>query len=240
MQLIRLILILSLFIDSAANAKTILFVGDSLSCGPFGKYLMQDLTNKGHQVKLYCTVSSAPENWLSGRNPPGQKCQESTSTNLNLKLCNGDGKIPKISNILTQYKNAEVLIALGTNSLMSPTVSKSYQTLTKLIKENGNSCYWIGPPHLNPSESKGFPASRLAKQEKNLNSFYSSLKNTTKDTCRLVDSRQATAADTTGNQTVDGVHRNENAGKYWASQISHQLSPRQDNQENKNKPPLAK
>lgn len=41
----------------------------------------------------------------------------------------------------------------------------------------------------------------------------------------MVESREATADGTPGNQTVDGVHRTEAAGKYWSNAIIDQLLP---------------
>lgn len=214
-------IILQILFSLLADAKSFLVIGDSLSCGPFGKYLIQDLTKNGNKVTLYCTVSSAPVHWLKGKNPPGQKCQMLTSDNPFLQGCNERAKIPSLQNILALYKNADVIVALGTNSLLSPKVDKSYKVMAKAISENGSNCYWIGPPHLSPSDSKGFPLGRIKIQESNLNSFYDSLSIAIDKHCNLIDSRGATIAGTPGHQTYDGVHRTESAGKFWVAQISN-------------------
>ena len=221
---IKIMILCFIFLGQAAIAKSFLIVGDSLTCGPFGKYLTQELAKQGNSVTLYCAVSSAPANWMNGKNPAGQNCQTLTSADPVLKPCGDQGQIPKFESILAKYKNSEVIVALGTNSLMSAKVDSSYKAMVKATQANGNSCKWIGPPHANPSQSKGFPAGRVATLEKNLNSFYDSLSAQVDSGCRLIDSRDATASGTVGNQTVDGIHRSDAAGKEWIRQISSQVT----------------
>jgi hypothetical protein len=95
--------------------------------------------------------------------------------------------------------------------------------MARAAKANGNTCDWIGPPHLNPGQSKGFPPERIAKEEKNLNSFYDSMATSVDQSCNVVESREATAPGTPGYETVDGVHRTDSAGKYWSAAIVGQL-----------------
>ena len=70
---------------------------------------------------------------------------------------------------------------------------------------------------MNPAQSRGFPAGRVAQLERNLAPFYTSLGARVGSHCVLVDSRRVTATGTRGNQTVDGVHRTESAGQAWVS-----------------------
>ena len=219
------LIVLFLITGSAANATDILVIGDSLSCGTFGQYLVQQLTAWGHQVTLYCAVSSAPTHWLNGENPTGQQCQTRTSADLTLQLCGGTGQVPKLATLLSEYKGAAIIVALGTNSLLSPTADSTYDTMAKDVRTATSTCAWVGPPNLNPSQSKGFPAGRLQTEQNNLTSFYASLPAAVGVDCSLIDSRAATAAGTPGNQTVDGVHRTDAAGQYWVDQIATSLRP---------------
>jgi len=208
---------------SLAQAESILVIGDSLSCGPFGKYLLQDLSKPGNKVTLYCAVSSAPDNWVKGTNPSGQQCKTMTTANPVLQLCGGNGKVPTLASLLAANSGSRVIVGLGTNSLLNAKVDNSYHAMVKAIKASGSQCDWIAPPHLHASQAKGFPPSRIATEEKNLNGFYESLAQTVEGHCNFVDSRDATASGTPGNETVDGVHRNESAGKYWADSIQNTL-----------------
>jgi hypothetical protein len=146
-----------------------------------------------------------------------------TSTKPTKVSCGGSGQIPPFSKILADHKGAHFIVAMGTNSLGSPQVDANYKTMINMIKGNGSACEWIGPPHLHPSQHKGFTQGRLESMDKNVNSFYTSLENATEGKCSLIDSRDATAAGTTGNDTVDGVHRSDSAGRYWVEQISSSL-----------------
>ncbi|MBL7687744.1 MAG: hypothetical protein JNJ49_06895 [Bdellovibrionaceae bacterium] len=212
---------------SAASAESILIIGDSLSCGPFGRELFSRFNTGGNQVTLYCAVSSAPSNWMTGLKPTGQFCQTMTTASSNgqrLDLCGGAGEMPTLSAVLSQHKGARIIVGLGTNTLLSGKADASYRKMAKAVGESAASCDWIGPPHMNPSQSKGFPPGRVAQLEKNLNDFYDSLATSVGSTCPLIDSREATFDGTAGNQTVDGVHRSATAGKFWVDQIWPQLS----------------
>ncbi len=218
----KLLLLLVCFIGLAANAvgaESIVIVGDSLSCGPFGKYLVQDLSRAGYSVALYCAVSSAPQNWLKGINPPRQICKTMKSSNPRLESCGGDGQVPKLDFLLANNSGARFIVALGTNSLLSPKADTSYRSMAKIIKIHEHECTWIGPPQLNPSQSKGYPAGRVETEQKNLTDFYKSLGESVDTSCELIDSREATAPGTAGNETGDGIHRTDGAGKYWSSAI---------------------
>lgn len=222
--LLLLPLIALLLSFSTAHARSILLVGDSLTCGSFGQHLLKELSQQGNDVTVYCAVSSAPTHWLKGLSPSGQKCQSMTSSKPILQSCDGTGKIPTFETLLKRHPSQEVIVALGTNSLAAPKADATYAQMAKMIKSSGRTCTWIAPPHMNIAESKGFPSGRIAALEKNLNSFYDSLAATVDTRCQLIDSRDATATGTPGNKTIDGVHRSNNAGKHWAQQIAPRLS----------------
>jgi hypothetical protein len=205
-------------------ASETVIVGDSLTCGPFGTYLMREVAkSSASPVTVYCTVSSAPVHWVRGKNPPHQECQTMTSVKPQKVACQGTGEIPSFAKILAAHKGANFIIALGTNSLWSPKVDANYRSMVNAMKANGSSCEWIGPPHINFTQPKGFSQSLRHKMEGNLNSFYTSLGEATEGICPLIDSRDATLAGTPGNDTFDGVHRTDSAGKYWVDQITPSL-----------------
>ncbi len=215
-------------------------IGDSLSCGPFGRALVSELTKQGQAVTLYCTESSTPEHWLDRKNPPHKKgpkkCQVRRPGEENLALCGGDGKMPDLDVVLSEAHGGRVIIALGANSLGAPHVDFRYLKIAQMAKARGG-CDWIGPPHMNMGQNigyknkkKGAAPTDVEIRESNLDEFYDSLGEATQGLCRLVDSRNATRScdslhkSCEGNQTVDGIHRTESAGKYWARQISAALS----------------
>jgi hypothetical protein len=209
------LLALTFTFTKIAFSAEYLIIGDSHSCGAFGSKLADLLTQPNNKVTLYCAVSSAPQHWLRGTNPTNQKCKTYSNSRPQFTDCNAGGKVPTLSSLLQSHVNATVVIALGTNSLLSSTADASYAQLSSQL--NGRNCIWIGPPHLNPQQSKGFPKDRVQQLENNLSGFYNSLK-TSVGNCRLVDSRTFTRAGTVGHNTTDGVHRTREAGIYWAIQ----------------------
>lgn len=211
-----LILLSGLVFSNFAFGANYLLIGDSHSCGAFGSKLADLLAQPNNQVTLYCAVSSAPSHWVRGTNPSGQKCKVYSNRQPQYTDCAPNGKVPTLSSLLQANANASVVVALGTNSLMANAADASYTQLSALL--NGRNCLWVGPPHLNPAQSKGFPAGRVQTLENNLAAFYNSLK-TTVGTCRLVDSRAYTRTGTIGHSTTDGVHRSREAGIYWATQV---------------------
>jgi hypothetical protein len=213
-----------IFSASIACAENILIIGDSLSCGPFGKHLVENLSHKGSQVTLYCAISSNPENWLKGKNPSGQICQTMTSSQATLSPCGGSGQTPSLALLLAKFKGSHVIVSLGTNSLLSPRADHSYRLMVQAIKDSGDECEWIGPPHLHASQSKGFPSGRVAIEESHLSSFYDSLANSVDGFCSLFDSRNSTVEGSPGHETVDGIHRNESSGKYWADHFTNSFT----------------
>lgn len=227
-----LILFFSICFSIVASGEPIVVIGDSLSCGPFGKNLVQNLSAAGHSVTLYCAVSSAPRHWLTGSMPCKLdiargidcRCNVVKTASKQKDLCGGDGALPVLSTILGNHKGARVIIALGTNSLLSARVDSSYSIMADAAaKSNGKACTWIAPPHLNANQARGFSPARVNDLEKNLNTFYDSLAKSISSNCKIIDSREATAPGTLGNQTVDGVHRNNAGGKYWADAIQSQI-----------------
>lgn len=215
-------MLLTLFLLSFANAGQVVVIGDSLSCGPFGEQLVRDLSASGDRVRLYCAVSSAPEHWLEGRNPGTNRCMTRASGS-GLRPCAGDGRMPRLDSLLRTHRGARVIVALGTNSLGSPKPGSAYKRFSSLVGQSGAACDWIGPPHLNPSQARGFSTDRLAGMESNLRTFYPGLRQSVGGSCRVIDSRGPTARNTVGSATVDGVHRTKTAGVSWAKKLAPQL-----------------
>jgi hypothetical protein len=68
-------LFVTLAMSSKSMAKEILLVGDSLTCGPFGARLVENLTqDPENSVTVFCTIASHPRHWIKGENPPGHSC----------------------------------------------------------------------------------------------------------------------------------------------------------------------
>lgn len=241
--------VFSFFPSAFAQIKSaeVLIVGDSLTCGPFGKDLMKDLAAKGKKVSLFCAPGSAPQDWVDP-DSSSAKCTTMTSSDPKPAPCNGDGTLPAFDKLLAKFRGAHVIVALGANSVYSGDTSadSSYSQMAKMLKAGENSCDWIGPPHARSDQIPDLTAEQKAalnlKQlqqaekalqhrreayaagDRSLNDFYDSLESATSN-CAQLNSRTSSAPGTAGNNTVDGIHVDEKTGAYRASQIMAQIYP---------------
>ena len=140
MAIPRLGIFILLFCGSAAHSEYIVVIGDSHTCGSFGKNLFDGLTKAGNRVSLYCAPLTDPANWLEGRNQEGELCQVLKPSSPGLQLCGKNGRVPKLSDILNANKESRVVIALGTNSLKSDNIGRSYRALANVIQTGPHSC----------------------------------------------------------------------------------------------------
>lgn len=197
-----------------AKAESILIIGDSLSCGPFGGEMLKGLAAQGHKVRLYCSVSSSPRNWVSGTNAKSKTgvfpCEtreiQPHASDYTKGSCDGSPKIPKFADILRTNPSSRVIVALGTNSLPDGP-DANYSAMTSQIKGAGRTCDWIGPPHLEPrANCLVRPADGLCVREAGLTKMYTSLRSKVGGDCRVISSLDATKPGTAGNKTGDGIH----------------------------------
>jgi hypothetical protein len=78
-----------LVISIQVNAENILIVGDSHSCGDFGKKLVKNLAGNGkNKVVMYCAGGLSTQHWLKGYRPPrsANKCRHSRSGGLSRNI----------------------------------------------------------------------------------------------------------------------------------------------------------
>ena len=202
----------------AEEKGEMIIIGDLHLCGSFGRQLVQNFSNIGFQVELYCVDPSSPQSWADGVGISGQSCKTTSTGMDSFKKCQ-DGA-PKLSTLFTKHKDAHVLVSLGTNSLIDGRASAAYRKLAQLIGGNGSKCEWIGPPHLNAKEAKGFSKERLTTMEKNIEIFYESMSELLSLDCDIIDSREMTAIGSPGGATVDGVYRTKSAGTAWADAVT--------------------
>lgn len=218
------VLVLLFALAQSAFGEDVLVIGDSHSCGAFGKRLFENRLERGDNVTLYCTPSSSPQHWMNGTNPAGHECKVRSSARPELSACGGDGRTPSLSTLLARHAGARVVVALGTNSLHSTQAGSSYRDFAAAIQASGRACDWIGPPHLNPADASGSSRERIRALQRNLDGFYVSLNDVVSSACSLVDSRPSTAPGTAGHATSDGVHRGNVAGRAWADGVSPSLA----------------
>jgi hypothetical protein len=248
MRTFALILTSLALMASQAHAEKIVIVGDSITCGPFGDEMVKNMTSLGHTVTAFCSVSSAPKDWIAGRNVPRKfdkkhpsqplyyECESKRSGRspgtVDKGQCFGSDRIPPFDRILG-LKPDRMFVAMGTNSLPDGP-DRNYDLMVQKINEMGIDCDWIGPPHLQPLKPKSPLAQRnLRSKEESLAHFYSSLNSKFTSlhkshvSCDLQDSQEATKPGTPGNETKEGLHATKTAAAFryrlMASQFERAL-----------------
>lgn len=211
-------LISMLLFVGVSHGEHMLIIGDSQGCGSFGKNLVDTLSRQGHEVTLYCMPSSTPSNWLRQTLPVGQKCKVRTTKEPVFKLCGGNGAPPSLDELLKDQRVTRVIVELGGNSLTSDKPDSFYLRLAEKIYKNEKSCDWYGPAWRQPENSKP-NRDKLEKANHNIPLFVNSLERQIGKYCSVIDSKDATGPGQPGNETVDGIHRTETAGKIWAQSV---------------------
>jgi hypothetical protein len=216
--LITIVFILINLQQNTACAEQIVIVGDSHSCGDFGRQLVRNLSAKGqNNVVMYCAGGLSTQHWVNGFSPKksDNKCRTYSSKNLQLQDCLGTGDLPSIEKILQfEPRPSRVVVALGTNNLAMNALS-SFDTFSQKIKNAGIACHWVGPPTLGQN-------GRICREHgHNLDSLVKTLRSATKNTCEYVDSRPVTRAD----NTPDCIHRYGIPAHEWADAVARLLNP---------------
>jgi hypothetical protein len=226
-----------LLTGNPARAEKVVMIGDSITCGPFGERMLTNLGRGGkNDVTVYCMEGSSAEHWLNGKTG-SSACKTISSKNTSWSACRS--KAPLLSKIVSENPGARFVIALGTNATVSTVQNKCQAKqeaanveakFAKFAQTLGRAkCDWVLPPHMNPSQTKGWPPCHVARMEKNLSSISGQIKTAVSSSdkhgthCNTISSLDATASGTKGHQTRDGVHRTKEAGFYWADEIKGQL-----------------
>ena len=139
--------------------------------------------------------------------------------------------MPNLESILAAHPGARVIMALGTNDLTS-TNDTPYKKVAQALRAHGDSCEWIGPPHVRPDQDNPavFPYKNLVRSERSINQFYDMLSETIDPYgCHLVDSREATAPGTPGSNTHDGGHRYDSDPGRPVSDLESHILPDLEN-----------
>lgn len=206
----------SFFIFSVAHAERIVVIGDSHSCGDFGKQLVKELGNSGkNHVVMYCAGGLSVQHFLTGFTPkrPANNCKTYSSTQPRATICEGTGRVPALKEILAKEKPDRVVPALGTNNLGLNALTR-FAPFAKQIKESGAKCHWVGPPVLGTN-------GRICREYgHNLEKVISTIGKSIAGTCRYVDSRNHTNA----NSTPDCIHRYGGPARSWADGVAREIN----------------
>jgi hypothetical protein len=106
------------------GARKILFLGDSLTVGPFGREMQSFLCEQvsERRVYIYASCGASPENWLDEEPPYVSKCGFRVKTPSSFLLGEFEKgsrpkpfSTPKLTPLLTQIHPTTVIVQMGTN-----------------------------------------------------------------------------------------------------------------------------
>lgn len=208
--------------NSKSNNIRVLYLGDSLSYGAFGKQIERGLKTFGLDVYLSVTGGGSPYYWLSSHPSVSSTIgywEKTPRHEIRKKYIK---RVPKIDELIKKYKPQIVVIQAGTNlyaSLRSKRrshrhnvkeVSSLVNELCKTVSKYNVLCYWILPPDSHP---KKYPES-LQKEMANI------IKRSANKYGSFFDSRQYTQY-TASYPKFDGIHYGPQEASKWARQVLH-------------------
>lgn len=106
------------------GGRKVLFLGDSLTVGPFGREMQSFLCEEYNEkrVFIYASCGSSPENWLENEPSFVSRCGSRVKTPTSFALREFEHghppqpfTTPKVEALLDQIRPTAVLVQLGTN-----------------------------------------------------------------------------------------------------------------------------
>ena len=215
----------------AYRTQRVLYIGDSLSVGPFGRemqgFLSDQFTEK--QIYMYASCGSSPEHWLSGEPSYVTKCGcrvKTPSKELHYEYERGRApelySTPKIESLLKESRPALVIVQLGTNWFDRVEQNGSdeelerlngiLQRFTEAIQKSPTKpvLVWITPPDSSRFRKVQGAVTKLLKTSSKINRF------------NLIDSSNMVRY-TVGDTGSDGVHYYGPDALKWAEGVKRRL-----------------
>jgi lysophospholipase L1-like esterase len=234
MNLLSLSLYLMVVYSNSALAKKIVVIGDSHSCGDFGKQLVKNLSDSSNNnVQMFCAGGLSVQHWVKGFTPPRavNNCKTFSSENTQPIECLGTGQVPQLKKLIQQQQPDQIIVALGTNNIGLnglPQISE----FSDIIENKISDCIWVGPPAL------GQNGEICKKYGSNLNQLIEKIKVSTKNACRFIDSRPFTPSDK--KSTPDCIHRYGKPAQAWADEVYQKIKDINFSESGSNKSQLNK
>jgi hypothetical protein len=145
-------------VPRAEAGRRVLFLGDSMSLGAFGRTLDKELRAAGHSVYTVVTGGATPYYWLKEFETVSSDIGYWVKTPESERRVQVVRAVPKLEDLLKQYKPEVVIVQTGSNlyaSLRSKrqtaeervrTVEYLCDRMCRVAAAEGKSVYWITPP----------------------------------------------------------------------------------------------
>ncbi|MGI9244980.1 MAG: SGNH/GDSL hydrolase family protein, partial [Verrucomicrobiales bacterium] len=206
--------------SAAAERKRILYLGDSMSMGAFGRKLDKEMREDGFDVYTFVAGGATPYYWLSRystiKGPIGY-WEKTPGGEQRENVARG---VPKVETLLERFDPDVVVVQTGTNlysALRSKRRSKENNVkevegllshMVEAATQGGRSCYWITPPAAHPDRYPFELQAELAELTKRVVSC----------DAKVFDSRKVTKY-TDPYPANDGIHYGPTEASQWASLV---------------------
>ena len=141
----------------AQRPLRVLFLGDSLAVGEFGRIFDQKLRDAGFEVYTSVAGGGTPYYWLGEYPPVSIDITYWERTPTSQRRLPGISPVPKVERLLAMWKPDIVAVQTGTN-LYAPLRSKKrtkagnvreveslIAKMCRAVTANGRQCHWITP-----------------------------------------------------------------------------------------------
>jgi len=213
----------------------VMLIGDSLSVGPFGRALEEDLRARygARELCVFASCGSSPEDWLPGRPVFVTNCgyrQTTPGGSFSREYENGRRpppvNTPKLAAILGYYQPQLVIVQLGTNWMdkLAASTKLDGRPYRKFIREfirqlrrgpgPDPAIVWVMPPASSQYPTRVHQAVESWITEESVDLGF-----------QTINSRSLTEPYREGKTGGDGVHYNDAAGRRWAKRVFSVLGP---------------
>ena len=209
---------------TSARAPRVLFLGDSMSMGAFGKTVDAKLRAAGYDVYTYVAGGATPYYWLSRYAPIASDIGFWKKTPSGEQRVRTVKAVPKVEPLIEACNPDIVVIQTGVN-LYSTLRSKRRtregnveeveslcRNMASAVTQGGRRCYWIAPPQ---SHAERYPV-ELQKEMGSL------MKRVVGRYGRVFDSRKVTKF-TDPYPKTDGIHYGPTEARQWANHVASDL-----------------
>lgn len=212
--------------SAEAKSSRILYLGDSLSIGAFGRTFDHSLRSSGFQVHTVVAGGASPYYWL--KNYQSLPCtigfwEKSPSSERRLGYVRA---VPKLEDLIARHKPNVVVVQTGINlyaTLRSKrrTKQENVTEVTSLIEQMcysiakaGATSYWVLPPHSHEERYSRELQMELASIMRGVVKKYEGEVFESQKVTKFVDPYPAT----------DGIHYGPTEARGWAEKVSQHFS----------------
>jgi hypothetical protein len=202
----------------------VLYLGDSMSMGAFGKTLDQELRNAGLEVYTSVTGGATPYYWLSDYSPVSSTIGHWRRTPDENRKFSSYKRVPKVESLIESYNPDMVIVQTGTNMYATlrskrrseeaneKEVSYVYKKMCERVTQDGRRCFWITPPS---AHEKRYPKELQQKMRDIMVKI-------TKPYGDIYDS-YATTDYTDPFPQTDGIHYGPDKARAWAKDVAKEF-----------------